>query len=116
MVLKEGRGLVWFPEGQRSADGELQPFKPGIGMLLDKHRVPVVPVSIRGSYEAMPPGRLLPRPAGISVAFGAPLDPGDLEREGEGEEPKDRIVSALRERVARLNAERNPREPERGAE
>ncbi len=105
MVLKGGKGLVWFPEGQRSADGELQPFKPGIGMLLDRYRVPVVPVSIRGSYEAMPPGRFLPRPSGITVTFGAPLDPNDLEHEGEGEEPRDRIVSALRSRVAELGAE-----------
>ena len=105
MVLKQGRGLVWFPEGQRSADGELQPFKPGIGMLLDKYRVPVVPVSIRGSYEAMPPGKALPRPGGVTVTFGKLLDPDNLEREGEGEEPRDRIVSALRDHVARLGAE-----------
>ena len=104
MVLKQGNGLVWFPEGQRSADGELQPFKAGIGMLLDRYRVPVIPVSIRGSYEAMPPGKALPRPRGISVVFGKPLDPNDLEREGDGEEPRDRIVGALRESIARLVA------------
>ncbi|MDP9454497.1 MAG: AMP-binding protein [Actinomycetota bacterium] len=106
MVLKGGRGLVWFPEGQRSADGELQPFKPGIGMLLDEYRVPVVPVSLRGSYEAMPPGKALPRLGrGITVTFGKPLDPNDLEREGNGEEPKDRILAALREHIAKLGAE-----------
>ncbi len=48
----------------------------------------------------MPPGRLVPRPAEIAVTFGAPLEPIGLEREGD--EPKDRIVSALRPRVAGL--------------
>lgn len=104
MVLKQGDGLVWFPEGQRSADGELQPFKAGIGMLLERYRVPVIPVSIRGSYESMPPGRVVPRPGRITVTFGRPLYPNDLERDGDGEEPRDRIVSALRERVAELGA------------
>lgn len=104
MVLKQGSGLVWFPEGQRSRDGELQLFKPGIGMLLDRYRVPVVPVSIHGSYEVMPPGKALPRLKRITVTFGKPLDPNDLEREGDGEEPRDRIVSALREHVASLVA------------
>ena len=105
MVLKQGNGMVWFPEGQRSADGKLQPFKAGIGMLLDRYRVPVIPVSINGSYEVMPPGKILPRPGRITVTFGEPLDPNDLEREGDGEEPRDRIVSALREHVARLVSE-----------
>lgn len=99
-ALKRGKNLVWFPEGQRSPDGKLQEFKPGIGMLLDHYRVPVVPVVIRGTREAMPPGRTLPRLGKVTVEFGEPLDVGDLERRGEGEEPKDRIVQALRDHVA----------------
>jgi long-chain acyl-CoA synthetase len=101
-LLKRERNLVWFPEGQRSPDGELQPFKPGIGMLLDHFRVPVVPVFIRGTHEAMPPGQALPRPKNITVTFCRPLDVDDLERQGDGEEPQDRIVHALRERIAEL--------------
>ena len=102
-ALGRRRNLIWFPEGQRSPTGELQPFKPGIGMLLDHFRVPVVPVSIRGTREAMPPGKALPRPGKIVIVFGEPLDPHDLERQGEGEEPQDRITDALRESVAELS-------------
>lgn len=60
-VLTRSRGLIWFPEGQRSESGELQPFRPGIGILLERFPVPVVAVSIQGSHEAMQAGRLFPR-------------------------------------------------------
>jgi long-chain acyl-CoA synthetase len=101
-ALGRGRNLIWFPEGQRSPTGELQPFKPGIGMLLSHSRVPVVPVFIRGTREAMPPGKALPRPAKITVVFGESLDPRDLEQRGEGDQPQERIAHALRESVKLL--------------
>ncbi len=104
-VLARGKKLVWFPEGERSPDGELQSFKPGIGMLLNHFRVPVVPVSIRGTYEAMPRGKALVRPTKITVAFGQPLDVQDLvEHQGEDGQPRDQILQALRDRVAKLDA------------
>lgn len=102
-MLDQGKNLVWFPEGEPSRTGELQQFRPGVGLLLKRFRVPVVPVFIHGTREAMPRGQALPRPAMITVTFGAPLDPDDLEKQGEGEAPEDRISSALRERVAELN-------------
>src|SRR5262249_9781839 len=101
-VLKRGRNLVWYPEGQRSPTGALQPFKPGVGLLLGHFRVPVVPVFLQGTYEALPTGQLLPRPGPITVVFGQPLDAGDLEREGEGDQPAERIAHALHDRVAEL--------------
>ncbi len=101
-ALERGHNLVWFPEGQRSPSGELQWFKPGIGMLLDHFRVPVVPVTIRGTREAMPPGKALPKPKKVRVEFGRPLDIDELEHQGEGEEAQDRIVQALHDHVARL--------------
>jgi long-chain acyl-CoA synthetase len=48
-VLGRGQNLVWFAEGERSRTGSLQPFKPGVGMLLGYYPVPVVPVFIRGT-------------------------------------------------------------------
>lgn len=77
-VLKRGKNLVWFPEGERSPTGRLQPFKLGVGMLLNYYRVPVVPVFIRGTYEAMPRGKLLRWSEQVTIIFGAPLDPHDL--------------------------------------
>jgi len=102
-VLKRGRKLVWYPEGQRSATGELQQFEPGIGVLLNHFRVPVVPVIIHGTYKAMPPGKVLVRPKKIMVLFGQPLDVDELEQQGEGEEPQDRVVEALHGHMVEMN-------------
>ncbi len=112
-VLKRGRGLIWFPEGQRSPDGRLQPFRPGIGRLLEQYPLPVVLVSIRGTHAAMPPGRHIPRPRSVTVRFGEPLDPGRLRRQGEGRSGADRIVHALQEHMRALH-ERPPGAAERG--
>lgn len=107
-VLKSQRNLIWFPEGHRSPTGELQAFKPGIGMLLDRYPVPVVPVYIDGTHEAMPPGRVWVQPKKVTVIFGNPLDPRELEQQGEGDVPQSRIVQALHEHVAEMMGARTP--------
>jgi long-chain acyl-CoA synthetase len=107
VVLKSQKSLIWFPEGHRSPTGELQPFKPGIGMLLDRYPVPVVPVFIHGTHEAMPPGRVWVRPKKVTVFFGEPLDPRKLEQQGEGDQPQSRIVQALHEHVAQMMGDRS---------
>ncbi len=101
-VLKRGHNLAWFPEGERSANGELLPFKPGLGMLLAHLQTPVVPVYIYGSFEALPHGRLWPRFKPITVIFGAACVARELADEGQGEQAPERVVSALRARVAAL--------------
>lgn len=106
-VLQRGNNLIWFPEGGRSATGRLLSFKPGIGMLLARYPVRVVPVYIRGAHEVMPPGKAIQSLGQITVVFGEPLDVQELEREGEGEQPHERIVSALRDRVAQLAGEQS---------
>ncbi|MFP4222990.1 MAG: AMP-binding protein [Phycisphaeraceae bacterium] len=103
-VLERKRILAWFPEGQRSETGELQPFKPGLGRLLDARPATVVPAHVSGTYHAMPPGRRLPRPARVRVRFGEPVESRRLVEEGEGDEPADRIADALRKRIERLGA------------
>ena len=104
-VLKRGHALVWFPEGTRSASGRIERFKPGTGMLLDAHRVPVVPVMIHGAHEAWPVGAPRPRFLPIRVVFGRPLDPDELESRGDGRTPAERISNALREEMLRMAEE-----------
>ena len=106
-VLGRGKNLVWFPEGERSWTGKLGPFKKGFGVLLEHHRVPVVPVFVEGTYEAMPRGSFLPRLRRVTVTFGEPLSVDELERRGEDEEPRDRIVDALRDRIAEMGESRS---------
>jgi long-chain acyl-CoA synthetase len=70
--------------------------------VLARFPVPVVPVFIAGTHEALPVGAVLPRLKKVTVTFGEPLDPRELERTGEGTESHERIVNALREHVATL--------------
>jgi long-chain acyl-CoA synthetase len=98
-VLRREQNLVWFAEGERLPTGNLQPFRPGVGMLLSYYPVPVVPVFIRGTYEAMPRGRFLRRLAQVTVTFGKPFDPRDTD---ETARPQEQLVEAVRERVAQL--------------
>lgn len=102
-VLARGHNLVWFPEGSRSQDGTLRPFQPGIGLILTAHPVPVVPVRIKGSFEALPPGAWWPRRRRITIIFGRALNPGTLAGQREGADRYRQITAALHDHVARLD-------------
>lgn len=65
---------VLFPEGARSRDGKLLPFKRGLGMLVAGTPVPVVPCHLDGCFEALPATVKWPRPHPIRVTIGKPLD------------------------------------------
>lgn len=102
-VLKKGRCLIWFPEGERTLDGKLLKFKPGIGMLLEKFEdVEVVPVYLDGTREALPPGAIWPKFEKITVIFGDPISPRKLLEEGEGKTSAEQIANAIRDEVAAL--------------
>src|SRR5690606_3256889 len=83
-VLEAGDVLVWFPEGRRSRDGSLQPFRRGIGVLLEQVPAPVVPARIDGTFAAWPPHRRWPRLAALSVTFGPVQSPASLRERGSG--------------------------------
>ncbi len=61
-VLKKGRNIIIFPEGTRTRDGEIAEFKQTFAILATELNVPVVPVAIKGAYEAFPRNRKLPYP------------------------------------------------------
>jgi long-chain acyl-CoA synthetase len=104
LALRRGNNLVWFAESSRSANGELQPFESGIGLLLRAVHVPAVPLWIGGSYTALPVGSWVPRFRPIELRFGSPAMAEELEQEGQGEHPDQRIAAALHDRVARLGS------------
>jgi len=103
IVLQDGKNLVWFPEGGLSRTGELQEFKPGIGMLLERFPTAVVPVSIQGSRDALPPGCKFPRFRPVRIIIGKARTTEELMREGRGEKPSERIANALQQSVAQLS-------------
>jgi long-chain acyl-CoA synthetase len=101
-VLARGDVLVWFPEGWRSADGQLQKFRPGIGSVLTRTPALAVPAYIAGSFEAMPRNRRWPRRHPIRIVIGPPVSVEALDRAGAGKTQQERIANALHDRVAML--------------
>ncbi|HYG76049.1 MAG TPA: AMP-binding protein [Planctomycetota bacterium] len=104
-VLDSGRAILLFPEGTRSISGELQAFKPGIGVLGVELDVPVIPVYLRGTYDALPKGRSLPRAAKIRVTIGQPVTFEALKKERGTTPPTElyrRAASELRTRIEGL--------------
>lgn len=73
-VMREGISFFVFPEGTRSKDGNLKAFKKGTFVMAIRAAVPVVPVSILGSRERMPKGKMSAVPGEIVLRFGAPID------------------------------------------
>jgi len=72
--LAAGSPLLMFPEGTRTPDGRLQPFKEGGFKLALEHRVPVIPVAVAGTYHALPKSGLLLGPMDCQVTVLPPID------------------------------------------
>ncbi|MDE6298959.1 MAG: 1-acyl-sn-glycerol-3-phosphate acyltransferase, partial [Muribaculaceae bacterium] len=75
--LKDGMSLVIFPEGSRTWDGKMIPFKRGAFMLASEFRLPVVPITIDGSFKAMPRSTYNITPCTITLTIHKPIYPGE---------------------------------------
>jgi long-chain acyl-CoA synthetase len=72
-LADHGWSVLIYPEGTRSPNGELQPFKPGVGLLAVELGIPVVPIHLRGLHAVLPKGSRVPRRGPVEVTIGAPL-------------------------------------------
>jgi 1-acyl-sn-glycerol-3-phosphate acyltransferase len=83
--LKEGLSFAVFPEGTRSPDGRMRPFKKGTFVMAMQAGAPVVPVSIVGAQNLMQKGKWTLRPGEVTIRFGPAVDASEftLERRGE---------------------------------
>ena len=72
--VKNGRSLAVFPEGRRTDDGQLQKFETGAFKIALRAGVPIVPVTIRGTFEMLPRTSLAPRPGRVDVIISEPID------------------------------------------
>ncbi len=96
-VLKKGNNIILFPEGTRSLDGKLGNFKKLFAILSKELDVPVIPVTIDGAYEALPPGSLIPKPfQQISVTFQKPVMPEEHSYESLAEKVYEEVSEGLR--------------------
>lgn len=80
-ILAEGRGICIAPSGTRSPDARLGPFSPVLVRVILRSGVPVVPVAIIGSYEALPKGSKRLRATRIRLDSGPPVDLKDVDVE-----------------------------------
>jgi len=71
--LNCGGGIVLFPEGTRTPDGNFLPAKSGIGLIVAKSTAPVVPVRLGGTYEAWGRHRAWPKSGRVRIQFGGPM-------------------------------------------
>jgi long-chain acyl-CoA synthetase len=63
-----------FPEGVRTPDGTLQPFRAGIGVIIKETMLPVIPVFLKGAFEVWPEHARGPAKGSVSVSFGEAID------------------------------------------
>jgi 1-acyl-sn-glycerol-3-phosphate acyltransferase len=75
--IREGMSIVIFPEGSRSPNGSIQPFKKGGFTLAIKSKVPIVPIAITGSRKIMPKDRLTVTSGEIRIRIGYPIETKD---------------------------------------
>jgi len=79
--LLKGKQVIIFPEGTRSETNEVAPLKRGVALLASMAKCRVIPVGIKGAYEAWPKNKKFPRLfCKITVIFGKPLDWKDYEK------------------------------------
>ena len=81
--LKKGDGVTLFPEGTRTHDGKITPFKPGLGLLSRRGNAPIVPALIDGAFECWPRHKKLFRPGRIRVTYGKPISPEQVKEMGD---------------------------------
>ena len=92
-VLRSGLHMIIYPEGTRTPDGKLLPFKKGPFHLAMESGVPVLPLTILGTYEAWPKHRFALRPGIVTVVYHPPIDPKNYA-------DRDELMAAVRNSIA----------------
>ncbi len=104
-ILSRGEPVLIFPEGTRSRSGNLQEFKPGVGLIAWEYQAPIVPAYIAGAFKALPSGQTLPKRHPIEVRFGDVVDVSayaELSQTASPDEVYRRIAGDLRKAIVDL--------------
>ncbi len=91
-TLASGGIVAIYPEGTRSRRGDPGTFKGGAVMAARLAGVQILPVGIRGAFDAWPRGRAIPWPRKVAIRFGTPIDPT-------AEDARERLEAAIREMI-----------------
>lgn len=90
-ILKHGMSLVVFPEGSRTPDGKIKPFKRGAFSLAADFNLPIVPMTIEGAYQVMSKSTFRVKPGKIKLTIHKPFAIETID----GENNKEHIANAL---------------------
>ena len=101
-TLANDKVVIVFPEGTRSLTGELQPPRPGVGMIACRAQVPVVPARVFGSFEAFGKKGSLRLGTPVSVMYGRPLTPPEYDRPDDGRERYARAAARIMAAINRI--------------
>ena len=92
--IRQEASVVFFPEGTRSKDGNLQKFHKGGAVIAIRSGVPILPVTVNGSRFVLPKGTLALMPGKIQVVVGDPIDPGRFD-----ENRKDELMAVVKSAI-----------------
>lgn len=106
-LVDDGYSILIFPEGERTPDGRLHEFRPGVGLIAARLQAPVIPVHIEGLYELFPVGASWPKAGPVRVRFGAPLHFGE---ETDFREAAKRVEEAVKKLGGAPVSEESPQE------
>jgi 1-acyl-sn-glycerol-3-phosphate acyltransferase len=101
--LKRGEMVLIFPEGTRTRDGQIAPFRPGFTALAARSGAAILPVAIDGAFRAWPRSRPWPGLGRIRVQFGLPILPAEIVGRDERELLAE-VERRVRDRHAELRA------------
>ena len=96
-VLKNGTSIVILPEGHRTLDGKLRPFKKLPFHLAKQAKVPLIPIGLSGLFQLKNKGSWVIRPKPITIRFGRPISPETIEKLS-----KEELNSLIRDQISAL--------------
>jgi 1-acyl-sn-glycerol-3-phosphate acyltransferase len=103
-LIEKGRSLIIYAEGTRPRNGVMKPFKKGAFTMAITSGLPILPLSIHGSYQAWPPGTPLARGGSIRVIIDKPIETEGLSASDTGE-LRDQVREVIAARVSSMGGE-----------
>lgn len=98
-VVRNGTSVIIFPEGTRSPDGKLQPFKKGVFLIALKSQAPILPITIQGASRIMRKGDWRIHPGEVQIQIDPSIDTAGVPTEKEAELSQ-RVRSTLMKNLA----------------
>ena len=101
-LVRDGGSTIIFPEGTRTSDGNLQPARSGLGLVIAKTLAPVVPIRVFGAFDAFPRTSKFPRRSKITLVIGKPLRFTRQDLIGESRKVYQQLSNRVMDRIASL--------------